>query len=276
MFGKEMWPGGRLTAWADRPDVSLMMGQFFGLLIASIFIFKNKMQKIAIVMFILSFTIFILAGNRSPILAISSVFILMIFFSTYRKYILLLFGLFILIFSMSLLNPKLKTAYGSFLNLSNSQSTSGRYELFDVGFEMIKDNPILGIGSHNYKHKFREYFEKIDINKYENKTYIEIYSKSNVSHVHSVFLDIVISYGLLGTIIFLLVIFNIYKTFVKNNEIGLLASIGFLYCLTPFQFARSFTMGDWQFITYLGLIFLALISQYKYLETREKNYEKNI
>lgn len=274
LFGREMWSNMRLTAWSDRPNVSLMMGQFFGLLIASIFIFKNNMKKIAIIMFLLSFCIFMISGNRSPILAIFSVLIFIILFSSYRKYILLSFGLFIVVFGLTFLSPNLKKAYISLLNPSTSKSTSGRYELFDVGLEMIKDNPILGIGSHNYKHKFREYFKKIDIEKYSDKTFIEVYSKTNVSHVHSVFLDMLISYGLLGFLIFLLILYSIYKTFIKNNEIGLLSSIGFLYCITPFQFGRSFTMGDWQFITYLGLIFLALISQYQNLEIKGKINEK--
>lgn len=77
--------------------------------------------------------------------------------------------------------------------------------------------------------------------------------------------------------IFLWLVYNIYNMFIKNNEIGLLSSIGFLYCITPLQFGRSFTMGDWQFITYLGLIFLVLISQYKSLKLEGKiNDKKNL
>ncbi len=274
-FGKEMW-GGRLTAWSDRPNVSLMMGQFFGLLIASIFLLKNKEKKIAIFMFLISLILFMISGNRSPILALFSVLIFISILSSYRKYILIMMGSFMLIFIFLFFNSKLSSDYSSLLNPTTSKSTNGRYELFDVGFEIIKDNPILGIGSHNYKHKFREYFNKIDIQKYKDKSFIEIYYKSNVSHVHSVFLDMLISYGTLGFLIFIWLLYIIYGTFIKNNDIGLLASVGFLYCITPLQFGRSFTMGDWQFITYLGLIFLSLVSQYNYLEIRSKNNEKSV
>ena len=275
-FGREMWYGRRLTAWAERPDVSLMMGQFFGLLISSIFIFKGKEQKIAISVFLISLIVFIIAGNRSPLLALFSTFIFITLFSSYKKYMLILIGLFILIFSFMFLNPKLYIAYSSLLNPTTSKSTSGRYELFDVGIEMIKDNPILGIGSHNYKHKFSEYFSKTNFEQYKDKYYVNVYSKTGASHVHSVFLDMIISYGIFGFFIFLWLVYNIYNMFIKNNEIGLLSSIGFLYCITPLQFGRSFTMGDWQFITYLGLIFLVLISQYKSLKLEGKINDKRI
>lgn len=262
-FGKEIYGGGRkLTAWQDRPNVGLMMGQFFGLLTASLFIFKGKEKKIAIFMFITSITLIIFAGNRSPLLALFSSIFFVSLFSKKRKYIFSIIIIGSVIISLSMLNPKINTSYSKFTNLASSSSTSGRYELFEVGTEMFKENKILGIGSNNYKHLFREYFNKTEFSKYSQKYYLEIYSKINPTHIHSVGLDILISYGILGTLILLYVLYQIYKYFVKNNEIGLLASIGFLYCITPLQFARSFTMGDWQFITYLGLIFLAVISGY--------------
>ena len=259
-FGKESFGVGRLTAWSDRPNVSLMMGEFFGLLIASIFIFEGKEKKIAMFMLIISLILIILAGNRSPLLALFSSIFFISLFSKKRKYIFAMLGIGAILIGLSMFNPKLQTAYSKFTNLSSSSSTSGRYELFEVGTEMFKENKIIGIGSHNYKHFFREYLDKTEFSKYSQKNYIERYSKTNPSHVHSVGLDILISYGILGTFILLYILYQIYKYFVKNNEIGLLASIGFLYCITPLQFARSFTMGDWQFITYLGLIFLVLLS----------------
>ena len=261
-FGKESFGVGRLTAWSDRPNVSLMMGEFFGLLIVSIFIFEGKEKKIAIFMLIISLILIILAGNRSPLLALFSSIFFISLFSKKRKYIFAMLAIGAIFIGLSMFNPKLQTAYSKFTNLSSSSSTSGRYELFEVGAEMFKENKIIGIGSHNYKHFFREYFDKTEFSKYSQKNYIEHYSKTNPSHVHSVGLDILISYGILGTFILLYILYQIYKYFVKNNEIGLLASIGFLYCITPLQFARSFTMGDWQFITYLGLIFLVVISSY--------------
>ena len=268
-FGKEMYGGGRrITAWHDSAKVNLMMGQFFGLLIASIFIFDIRLKKIAIIILIISSVLFILAGNRSPILALFSSLILIFLFIKNKKIIIYMISLFIIVFAISFSNPKLNKAYTQLLNPTSNSNTSGRLVIFDVGLEMLKDNTILGIGTHNYKHYFREYFDKIDQEKHQAR-YIKILKELTPTHVHSVGLDIIISYGILGTMIFTYMLLQIYKHFIKDNEIGLLASIGFVYCITPFQFGRSFTMGDWQFITYLGLIFLIIMSNYKKLDYNE-------
>ena len=53
IFGMPMYSGDkRLTAWTDMPVVNLYSGQFFGLLLASIFILKDNYRKIAIFSFV--------------------------------------------------------------------------------------------------------------------------------------------------------------------------------------------------------------------------------
>ena len=64
---------------------------------------------------------------------------------------------------------------------------------------------------------------------------------------------------------------NRYKVFVKNRPISLIASIGVLYCITPLQFAKSLSQSNWQFYTFLGLIFLVLVSIYETKEIEEKS-----
>ena len=57
IFGMPMYSGDkRLTAWTDMPIVNLYSGQFFGLLLASIFILKDNYRKIAIFSFVFSLT----------------------------------------------------------------------------------------------------------------------------------------------------------------------------------------------------------------------------
>ncbi len=73
IFGMPMYSGDkRLTAWTDMPIVNLYSGQFFGLLLASIFILKDNYRKIAIFSFVFFIIIFFLSGNRSPIVAMFS------------------------------------------------------------------------------------------------------------------------------------------------------------------------------------------------------------
>ena len=73
ILGTPMYSGDkRLTAWTDMPIVNLYSGQFFGLLLASIFILKDNYRKIAIFSFVFFIIIFFLSGNRSPIVAMFS------------------------------------------------------------------------------------------------------------------------------------------------------------------------------------------------------------
>lgn len=270
IFGKPMYGNGsRITAWNNAPKVSLMMGEFFGLLIASILLFKNNSKKIAIFVFIIALILFILSGNRSPIVALFSVFVFVSLFSNHRKYligILLLFGLG---FALSFTNNKLNSGYTKLLNPTSNQATSSRLPIYLTAIEIIKNHPIIGIGSHNYKYYHLEYIKKVDWKKYKSY-YVQRFMSTRVSHAHSVLLDMVLSYGLLGIVFFVYILYNIYTFFIKDNSIGWIASIGFIYCITPFQFGRSFTMGDWQFITYLGLIFLALMSVYNLILKKHK------
>lgn len=263
IFGKPLFTyGSRITAWNDMPKVSLMMGEFFGLLIASMLLFKNNLKKIAIIVLITVLILFILSGNRSPIVALFSAFVFVSLFSNHRKYllgILLLFGLGFA--TLSFTNSKLSHEYKKLLNPTTNQATSSRFPIYLTAIEIIKDHPMIGIGSHNYGYYHLEYIKKVDWKKYKNY-YVERFMDTKVSHAHNVLLDMILSYGVLGILFFVYVLYNIYMFFIKDNSIGWIASIGFIYCITPFQFGRNFTMGDWQFITYLGLIFLALMSVY--------------
>ena len=261
IFGNPLYQKTRITAWSDRPNLSLMMGEFAGILISSLIILKGKEKKVAIFIFVLYVFVVIMSGNRSPILAlISSIFIIGIF-SSHRKYIITAFLFFLLLFSLAFLNPQLRDRYEAFLNPTTNKNTSNRLLIYLTGYEIIKDHPLFGIGSHNYKFYHPQYYDTIVAEKYK-QYYVKYFSKHTPNHIHSIFIDMILSYGIVGCLIFLYVLWLVYKRFIKGNEIGLLASIGFLYCITPLQFARSFTLGDWQFITYLGLIFLALMSIY--------------
>jgi oligosaccharide repeat unit polymerase len=273
IFGQPLYQDTRITAWGDRPNLSLMMGAFSGLLIASLVLFKGREKKIAFLVFALFIFIMVMSGNRSPILAlVSSMFIVGIF-SHHRVYIFGMLLSSVLLFGLAFLNPKLQERYDIVFNLSKNKNESGRLPLYLTGYEIIKDHPILGIGSHNYKLYHPKYYDTVIAKKYE-KHHVEYFSKYTPNHVHSVFIDMILSYGIVGCLIFLYIVWLIYKQFIRRNEIGLLASIGFLYCITPLQFARSFTLGDWQFITYLGLIFLALMSIYSNFMKQEVG-EKN-
>ena len=271
IFGMPMYSGDkRLTAWTDMPIVNLYSGQFFGLLLASIFILKDNYRKIAIFSFVFFIIIFFLSGNRSPIVAMFSTLFIIGILSSYRKYFIMLFIVLGIVFSLSLFNEKLYKGYSAVLDPTSNKATSGRHQIYRTAFEIIKANPFLGIGGGMFRYEFQDYYAKIyDANsqdKYE-KEYLEI----SPYHSHNILLDMLVSWGIIGLLLIIYVAYFIYKVFVKNRPISLIASIGVLYCITPLQFAKSLSQSNWQFYTFLGLIFLVLVSIYETKEIEEKS-----
>jgi O-antigen ligase len=271
IFGMPMYSGDkRLTAWTDMPIVNLYSGQFFGLLLASIFILKDNYRKIAIFSFVFFIIIFFLSGNRSPIVAMFSTLFIIGLLSSYRKYFIMLFIVLGIVFSLSLFNEKLYKGYSAVLDPTSNKATSGRHQIYRTAFEIIKANPFLGIGGGMFRYEFQDYYAKIyDANsqdKYE-KEYLEI----SPYHSHNILLDMLVSWGIIGLLLIIYVAYFIYKVFVKNRPISLIASIGVLYCITPLQFAKSLSQSNWQFYTFLGLIFLVLVSIYETKEIEEKS-----
>lgn len=259
----------RITIWSDMPVVNLYSGEFIGLLLASILLLENKYRKIAIFSFLFFIIIFFLSGNRSPIVALFSSLFIVGFFSTYKKYFILLFLLLSVIFSLTLFNDKLYQGYLGIINPSSNTATSGRHQVYKTAIEIIKQNPVLGIGGGMFRYDFKEYYLKIyDENSKDSyeKTWLEI----SPFHAHNVLLDLLVSWGIIGLSLIIYISYNIYIVFIKNKPISLVASIGVLYCITPLQFAKSLSQSNWQFYTFLGLIFLVLVSVYETKNIEEK------
>lgn len=263
----------RITVWSDMPIVNLYSGEFIGLLLASILLLEGKNRKLAIFSFIFFIIIFFLAGNRSPIVALFSSLFIIGLFSMYRKYFILLFLILGVVFSLTFFNNKLYQGYLGILNPSSNSATSGRHQVYKTAIEIIKENPILGIGGGMFRYDFKEYYLKIYDEKSEDsyeKTWLEI----SPFHAHNILLDLLVSWGMIGLFLIIYISYNVYVVFIKNKPISLVASIGVLYCITPLQFAKSLSQSNWQFYTFLGLIFLVLVSTYETKIDEEKNLEK--
>ena len=263
LFGKAMYgDGSRLTAWTDMPIVNLYSGEFFGLLLASYFLLENKYKKIAIFSIVFFVIIFFLSGNRSPIVALFSTLFIIGLISQYRKYFIFIFIGLGLVFSLTLFNDKLYKGYSAILNPTSNTATSGRHQIYETAFEIIKDKPLFGIGGGMFRYDFKEYYLKIydenSTDRFE-KTWLE----TAPFHPHNVLLDLVVSWGIIGFFLIIYISYNIYLVFIKNKPISLIASIGVLYCITPLQFAKSLSQSNWQFYTFLALIFLVLVSVYE-------------
>ncbi|MEJ2498555.1 MAG: O-antigen ligase family protein [Sulfurovaceae bacterium] len=167
IFGNPLFNDIRITAWSDRPSLSLMMGEFGGLLIASLILLKGKQRKIAFLVFALFIFVMVMSGNRSPILALASSIFIVGIFSRYRVYVIGTLIAFFLLFVLAFLNPGLKERYNILFDLTANKNTSGRLPIYLTGYEIIKDHPIFGIGSHNYKLYHPQYYDTIVAKKYK-------------------------------------------------------------------------------------------------------------
>lgn len=95
-----------------------------------------------------------------------------------------------------LVSSGLKIIADKIIDLFNKQLTFGRYHIWDVAIENIRQHPLLGIG-----YEFPE----------------QIAAKIKYSHVHNKFLDITYVSGFIGLALFVLILFILMRSFDKNR-----------------------------------------------------------
>lgn len=122
-----------------------------------------------------------------------------------------------------------------------------------VSYEILKDNPILGVGIGDYKQAIVETLEKekFDNLPQEMKNFMEEY------HVHNQFLMVIIQTGLIGIIIIILLFYNLLKIslYAKNEHRNVFVLFWVIYlisCMADPLWYKQFTLVLWVFI--VGLI----------------------
>lgn len=114
-------------------------------------------------------------------------------------------------------------------NISPSEGTGfTRIGLWNIAVQGIKERPFLGWGQENYPYVFAKY--------YEPKLY---QTESWQDRAHNTFLDIGVSNGVIGLILYILVLFSIIYTIFKSNrfdsfEKNTLYSLLCAYCIHNF------------------------------------------
>lgn len=97
------------------------------------------------------------------------------------------------------------------LNSSKTQGGSGRTNIWAVGMEMVKDNPVVGVGLQNFPIRFRNY---IDITDFPDKGPVKRFRDP-----HNIFLSVQSELGIIGTLIFLSFLFlNIRELINRRNQ----------------------------------------------------------
>ena len=145
-----------------------------------------------------------------------------------------------------------------------------RVAMYFVAADIIKENPIIGVGVGDYKIAAKEALEKNNHN--FNQVVIEFIPKY---HFHSQYLNVLVQGGIIGLLIFLMIFYQFSKLSISDPELKELSLLIIILMMTAFiaepLFLKQFT--NMLFILFTGL-FLAASLHSKDLE--EKNEKVKI
>jgi O-antigen ligase len=208
-----------------------------GFLVSLIFLLtlKNfRYRNILLFLFIMALLLTILiTGDRMPsILFLMGITVFYFFkgLKDYKKF-LLIFLIYIMCIVMFFLNPTVSKRfkeifhknYGISKNFDIKNSHWGAHYL--TAWEIFKNNPIVGIGPKNFR------IESCKA-KYENIDSASV-KKRCATHPHNIIFEILSEHGLLGMMLFLILIYYILKGIKLNYEHNIYFLVSLLICIWP-------------------------------------------
>lgn len=142
-----------------------------------------------------------------------------------------------------------------------------RVAFWQVSYEIFKENPIIGVGIGDYRETFARTLEKEKFKEFpkDMKTFM-----SN-THAHNQFLMIIIQIGIVGLIIMLLIIYELFKIALNSNKENknifvLFLVIYFISCMADPLWYKQFTISLW--ILFISLLIISI-------NEKEINEQKN-
>lgn len=270
-FGKELIAGNFLAT--------------YGLMFLYLFFSRfNKFKYVKIISFIL-LVVFIIAiilsGERNSIIALLIIlFFNMLFNTKLRKKLIFITSFIIIIFSILFVSvDNVKKRYFSWpVKYLNQMESDGIKKFLDTSwgahyvtsYEIFLDNRILGSGFKSFRNECQK--NNYDFKKLNKKYNLNMLHSGCSTHPHNMYLELLSELGLLGFILFLLVLyFTIFHPFIKNfsdikneGEILFILSI-ILTFIFPFKptgsFSSSvFSTNIWFFIGF----YLYFVNNLKY------------
>ena len=236
-YGQDIYADRIVSFFKDEPIVAGYLNGFFFLVLGFLFNNKKSDSNIFIKCFFLTILFFIcvtITGERSNMIkALSG---LSIFFLLYNKFniryriitfLSLIFLITIMISNSDYLKYRyLDTIINPILNSDKRESFLKEniyVKHYKSGYAVFKNYPLFGVGNKNYRLETRNKVNK-------EKNYLPD------THPHQVYLELLSEHGLVGTVIFLFIIFflifrNIKICLISQNSIQLGA---FCYLITTF------------------------------------------
>mgnify|MGYP001246606662 CR=1 FL=1 len=237
-YGQDIYADRIVSFFKDEPIVAAYLNGFFFLILGFLLNFKKSNSSIFIICFFLTLLFLIcvtITGERSnTIKALTGLCIFLLLNNKFniKKRIITLLGIIILIFLMISNSDYLKYRY--FDTIINPILNSDKRENFlkeniyvrhyKSGYAVFKNYPFFGVGNKNYRLETRS---KI----HEKKNYFPD------THPHQVYFELLSEHGLIGSVIFLSIIFflifrNIKLCLRSKNYLQLGA---FCYLITTFS-----------------------------------------
>tara|TARA_B100000900_G_scaffold241173_1_gene205081 strand:+ start:98 stop:1324 length:1227 start_codon:yes stop_codon:yes gene_type:complete len=234
------------------------LSRFFPFLLIFILLFKNNF-KLEIFLFLLSiyylFTV-MLTGERSALifsLAFSIIFIFYIFRKEINKILLICFATLILLI-VSFQNENINKRYLDLWNVVTNFEKSSYGKLYYSGYRIWENHKINGVGLKNFRVNCYEELDDL----------IENSHPLCSTHPHNLYLELLSETGIIGTILFLLIFYYIFKQIYfdqirlkKFNYFQAANLIAIILVIWPIITAGSFytSWGGLFLWIYIGFLF---------------------
>ena len=199
-----------------------------------------------------------LTGTRGPFVILAIFLPLIAWMSPYRKWAFMaLGGLLIAVVCIIAVTPTLQQRLATLSNPFEDQRHT-RIPIWLTALEEFKDNPILGVGFHNYRYRVFDYyedsFESVEINR-ETGNY--------AYHAHSPWLDILSEQGLVGICFALAMLATIALSAYRSGANVLIGSMGVWYAFSLLNSTFTISSGRWSYFMILSISFFVIILNYK-------------
>lgn len=199
-----------------------------------------------------------LTGTRGPLVIMAIFLPLIAWMSPYRKWAFMtLGGLLVAVICIVATTPVLLERLETLSHPFEDQKHT-RIPIWLTALEEFKDNPVLGVGFHNYRYRVFDYyedsFESVEINATTGRY---------AFHAHSPWLDILSEQGIVGIFFVLSMLFTVALSAYRSGAGVLIGSMGVWYAFSILNSTFTISSGRWSFFMILAISFFALILNYK-------------
>ena len=205
-----------------------------------------------------------LTGTRGPLVVMAVSLPLIAWLSPYRKWAFTaLGGVLVVVACIVITTPTLLTRIETLSHPFKDQQHT-RIPIWLTAIEEFKDNPILGVGFHNYRYRVFDYYE----DSFES-TEINRETGNFAYHAHSPWLDILSEQGLVGLCFVLAMLANVALSTYRAGANVLIGSMGVWYAFSLLNSTFTLSSARWSYFMILSISFFAIILNYQKATTEK-------